>query len=157
MSKATMTVEGFLSADPEFREANGKQVANFSVAHTARRLNKQSNEWEDVGDTLWVRVALWERDAELAEQHLRKGVLVRVEGEPVLKSWERDGKTGTNLELKFASWSIIPRAERGQQGAGSSQAARGGDQWATSAPANSAASGGDVWNAPGSFSEEVPF
>jgi single-strand DNA-binding protein len=157
MSKATMTVEGFLSADPEFREAQGKAVANFSVPHTARRLNKQSNQWEDVGDTLWVRVALWERDAELAREHLSKGVLVRVEGEPVLKSWERDGKSGTNLELKFASWSIIPRQDGGSQGRSGGASARNDEPWAATPTVAPVASQPDVWNQPTAFNDETPF
>lgn len=138
MSKATIIIEGFLAADPEIRQANGKSVANFTIPHTDRAKNKQTGDFEDVGDTLWVRVALWERDADLAAQHLRKGVLVRVEGTPVLKAWERDGKSGTNLEIKFASFSIIPRADRNatQQ---------------PSAPAQ------DSWSAPTAYGDDTPF
>lgn len=138
MSKATIVIEGFLAADPEIRQAAGKSVANFTVPHTARAKNKQTGDFEDVGDTLWVRVALWERDADLAAQHLRKGVLVRVEGEPVLKAWERDGKTGTNLEIKFASFSIIPRAERN----------------ATQRPSAPAQ---DSWATPATYGDDTPF
>jgi single-strand DNA-binding protein len=137
-----MTVEGFLSGDPDVRESNGKRVANFSIAHQARRKNPQTREYEDVGETLWVRIAQWEADADLTEKYLRKGTLVRVEGEPVLKPWEKNGKSGVTLELKFAKWSIIPRQSR-EQAPTQSQ---------PSAPA-----GGDVWNKPGNFSDETPF
>ena len=131
-----MAVEGFLAADPDIREASGKRVANFSIPHQARRLNKQTNSWEDVGDTLWVRVALWEADAELAAEHLRKGSLVRVEGEPELKAWERDGKSGVTLNIKFAKWSIIPRKPRQSQ-----QQAPDDTPWPSNPPAQSQGSG----------------
>ena len=141
-----MTVEGFLSADPEVRESNGKRVANFSIAHQARRRNPQTREYEDVGETLWVRIAQWEADADLTEKYLRKSTLVRVEGEPVLKAWESNGKSGVTLELKFAKWSIIPRIQRQQQ-----------SQDDAPYPTTPPASGGDVWKDPGKFVDETPF
>jgi single-strand DNA-binding protein len=141
-----MIVEGFLSGDPEVRESNGKRVANFSIAHQARRKNPQTHEYEDVGETLWVRVPQWEAAADLTEKYLRKGTLVRVEGEPILKAWENNGKSGVSLELKFAKWSIIPRQAREQAP----------PQQQSAAPA-----GGDVWNTPttttNTFDDQTPF
>lgn len=109
MSKATLTVEGYLAGDPKIGATqSGDSFLGFSVPHTPRRKNRDTGEWEDAGDTLWVQVTLWREDADRFAPHLTKGTQVRVEGEPVLRAWESNGKSGVNLELKFPRASIIP-------------------------------------------------
>lgn len=152
MSKATMAVEGFLSKDAQVgRTQSGDAFLNLSVGHTPRRKNRDSGEWEDAGDTLWVGFTLWRDEAEAFEQYATKGTLVRIEGEPSLRTWESNGKSGTSLELKFARAAVVPRAARGVQARG--QVAD--EPW--SAPA---ASGGstEAWAAPaGAYGDETPF
>ena len=145
MSKASMIIEGFASADPDIREHNGRLVANLSIPHTPRK--RENGQWVDAGETLWVRVAFWEQDAEIVRDHVRKGTLVRIEGEPVLRSFTRqDGTAGTNLEIKFPRLALIPR-NGGQQAAGATSNPDVGD-WA-SASSNGAQAGaqGD-WGTP---------
>jgi single-strand DNA-binding protein len=137
MSKAMIQIEGYLSNDPKSGQHGGDDWVSFSVPHTPRRLNKQSQQWEDAGDTLWVSVTLWRDDAQRFTDHLRKGTQVRVEGEPVLRAWESGGKSGVNLEVKFPRVSIVPpKVEQ--------------------APAAST----DVWNTPqggGNYGDDTPF
>lgn len=130
MSKATMTVEGFLSKDAQIgRTQSGDAYLNLSVAHTPRRKNRETNEWEDAGDTLWVGFTLWREEAEAFASYAEKGTFVRVEGEPFLRTWESNGKSGTSLELKFARAAVVPRAPRGGGRAAATPAAE--EPWAT--------------------------
>ena len=141
MSKATLTIEGFVAKDPELGSYEGKPVTNVSVAHTPRRLNKATNEWEDAGPTLWVQASFWERDAEAVVAAVSKGTLVTVTGQPELHLYQRqDGTTDGSVRLRFATLGVIPRAARPQ-----SQE----PQW--SAPA------ADAWATPGAFGDENPF
>lgn len=143
MSKATMTIEGFVAKDPELGNHQGKAVTNVSVAHTPRRLNKQTNQWEDAGATLWVQASFWEAEAEAIVNTVGKGTLVTITGQPELRVFQKqDGTTDAALSLKFGTLGVIPRAQQPAQSApaqteepwstpGSSTTA---DAWATAAP-----------------------
>ncbi|MDR6868474.1 single-strand DNA-binding protein [Microbacterium resistens] len=127
--KAEMEVVGYLPRDPELRytRETNEAVLGLSVPFTPRRKNRQSGEWEDAGATLWVKASLWGDQAELYAEKLAKGTAVRVSGVPVLRPWEANGKSGVDLELRFAEVSIIPTRPR--QGADPRPAEE--DAWAT--------------------------
>ena len=109
MSNATLKIDGYVAQEPkEGRTQSGDAYLSFSVPHTPRKKNRDTGEWEDAGDTLWVQVTLWREDAERFAGHIAKGTQVRVEGEPFLKAWESNGKSGVNLEVKFPRASIVP-------------------------------------------------
>ncbi len=143
--QASMKVAGYLSRDPELRYTpQGDAVLGLSVPFTPRKLNKQTNQWEDAGPTLWVQASLWGDQAELFAPKLAKGTAVIIEGQPSLRSWESNGKSGVNLELRFVQVSIVPTPLR--QDAGQSPA----EQWSTQSPA-------DAWATPGTFGDDTPF
>lgn len=88
----TLTGVGRLTADPELRFTQaGKAVASIPLAFNSRRLNKQTNQWED-GDVFYIRGSVWERLAENATETLAKGMEVMVSGEVRTESWEKDGQ-----------------------------------------------------------------
>ncbi|MEH0428807.1 single-stranded DNA-binding protein [Streptomyces stelliscabiei] len=88
----TLTGVGRLTADPELRFTQaGKAVASIALAFNSRRLNQQTQQWED-GDTFFVRGSVWERLAENATESLAKGMEVIVTGELRTESWEKDGQ-----------------------------------------------------------------
>nr|WP_237547234.1 single-stranded DNA-binding protein [Streptomyces sp. SID161] len=87
----TLTGVGRLTADPELRFTQlQKAVASVPLAFNSRRLNKQTNEWED-GDVFYIRGTAWERLAENVAETLAKGMEVMVTGEIRTESWEKDG------------------------------------------------------------------
>ena len=93
MSNTPITVIGNLTADPELRfTPSGAAVANFTVASTPRKFNKQTNEFED-GETLFMRCSVWREAAENVAESLTRGVRVVVTGNLVSRSWE-DKETG---------------------------------------------------------------
>lgn len=117
MSKATLTIEGFVAKDPELGNHNGKSVTNVSVAHTPRRKNQQTGDFEDAGPTLWVQASFWEQDADAVAADVRKGTLVTITGQPELRVYQKqDGTTDAGLTLKFGTLGVIPRAPRSESG-----------------------------------------
>lgn len=96
----SITISGNLSADPELRYTpNGKAVVKFQIADTPRRLNTQSNQWED-GTTLWVRVEAWGNLAENAAASLKKGSNVVVVGKLTQDNYEKDGEKKVAIKLQ---------------------------------------------------------
>ncbi|MDT0567879.1 single-stranded DNA-binding protein [Streptomyces sp. DSM 3412] len=87
-----LTGVGRLTADPELRFTQSqKAVASVPLAFNSRRLNKQTNVWED-GDVFYIRGTAWERLAENVAETLAKGMEVIVTGELRTESWEKDGQ-----------------------------------------------------------------
>lgn len=153
MSKATIQVEGFLANDGRTGQTNsGDQYLNLSVAHTPRRKNRDTGQWEDAGETLWVQFTLWRDEAEAFAPHAVKGTLVRVEGEPTIRFYDKNGQTAANVDVKFARASVIPR-QASQDRSGQPTAASG-DGWTTAQPGGAQS---DAWSTPGSYGDDTPF
>lgn len=88
----TLTGVGRLTGDPELRFTQSqKAVASISLAFNSRRLNQQTQQWED-GDTFFVRGTAWERLAENVAETLAKGMEVIVTGDLRTERWEKDGQ-----------------------------------------------------------------
>jgi single-strand DNA-binding protein len=76
-----VTIEGNLTADPEHDTSeNGVEYARFSVAVNDRRLNEDTNKWEDAG-TVFHRVVVFNDQARHVVDSLRKGDSVLVAGD----------------------------------------------------------------------------
>ena len=85
-------IVGNLGRDPEVRTMqSGDKVANFSVATSERWKDRNSGEMQE--RTEWHRVVIFGRTAEIAEQYLRKGSKVYIEGQLQTRKWE-DNQTG---------------------------------------------------------------
>ena len=97
----TLTIIGNLTADPELRfSPSGVAVADFTIASTPRRFDKNANEWRD-GETLFMRCSIWREAAENVAESLRKGMRVIAVGNLVQRSWDdRDGNKRTTVELQ---------------------------------------------------------
>ena len=96
-----LTLVGNLTADPELRfTPSGQAVANFTVASTARFLDRQTNEWKD-GDTVFIRCSVWRQYAENVAESLTKGTRVIVTGKLKVRQYEtREGGKGTSVECE---------------------------------------------------------
>ncbi len=90
---------GYLGKEPESRfTPNGKQVTHFSLAVTQRR--KSGSETKEY--TEWVNVEAWGRLGEIAQQYLKKGSLVYVEGRLKTDKYE-DSKGETRFFSKVVA------------------------------------------------------
>jgi single-strand DNA-binding protein len=87
---------GHVGRDPEVQATGkGKKVAHFSLA-TNRRIPRD-NGFEE--RTEWHRLTVWNRLAELAEEYIRKGDRLYIEGRIQYDSYERDGVTIPTAEV----------------------------------------------------------
>ncbi|WP_216588554.1 single-stranded DNA-binding protein [Streptomyces brasiliscabiei] len=126
----TLTGVGRLTGDPELRFTQSqKAVASIPLAFNSRRLNQQTNQWED-GDTFFVRGTVWERLAENAAETLAKGMEVLVTGDLRTERWEKDGQKHERPALLIRS--IAPNLAYAiatvSKDAASQQNAQGGGQ-----------------------------
>ena len=136
-----MTIVGNLTDDPELRfTQSGAPVANFTIASTPRRFNKEAQAWED-GDTLFMRCSVWNKKAENVAESLAKGYRVIAEGFIKQRSYEtREGEKRTVVEMEVDEigpsltfvTATISRSDRPSGGGGrqSTPARPAADPWA---------------------------
>lgn len=81
---------GNLGADPELRyTTGGTAVASFGIATTEKFKNKDGEQQER---TEWHNIVCWTRLAEIANEYLRKGSSVYIEGRIQTRSYDdKDG------------------------------------------------------------------
>ena len=115
---------GNLGADPETRySASGGAITNLRIATNESWTDRQSNERRE--RTEWHRVVLFSRLAEVAEQYLRKGSQVYVEGRIQTRKWQgQDGQDRYTTEIVANELQMLG----GRGGAGGD-----GDDWNQSA------------------------
>jgi len=78
---------GRLVADPELRYTQkGAPVCDFRIASSRRYKNRETGEQQE--DTLFINVVAWRRQAELANDFLKKGSAVLIEGRLRSRQWE---------------------------------------------------------------------
>jgi single-strand DNA-binding protein len=124
MSVNKAILVGRLGRDPETRYTSGGQaVANFTLA-TDETYKSRSGERQK--RTEWHRVVLWGKLAEIAQQYLKKGMLVYVEGRIQTRQWEdkRDGQKRQTTEIVGTTMRMLTsRAESGGIGPGAGRGA----------------------------------
>jgi single-strand DNA-binding protein len=88
---------GNIGRDPDVQTtATGAKVAHASLA-TSRRFSRDNVTEER---TEWHRLTMWEGLAQLAEDYVRKGDRVYVEGRMEYDSFERNGVTIPTAEIR---------------------------------------------------------
>ena len=103
MSKLTMQVIGHLGGDAVVKNANGKNVIEFSIAH--------SEKWRDASQVLhekttWAKCSYWTDKTNIA-QYLTKGSLIEVSGQPSASAYMKDGNPMASLEMRVNSISLL--------------------------------------------------
>ena len=119
---------GNLGADPEMRYTpSGAAVANFNVACNRQWTNRETNERQE--QTEWVRVVLWNRQAEIASQYLQKGSQVYIEGRLQTREWQdRDGNRRWSTEV-VGSQMLMLGGRGGSSGDFGGGSPGGGGDW----------------------------
>ncbi|MDI6820751.1 MAG: single-stranded DNA-binding protein [Patescibacteria group bacterium] len=100
---------GRLTADPQLRTTPaGQSVASFSIATNRVWVNKQGEKQEDVQ---FHNVVVWGRQAEVANQFLKKGGLVLVEGRIQTRNWQdKQGQKRWTTEIICERIQLGPRS-----------------------------------------------
>ena len=91
---------GNLGAAPETRyTASGDAVCNLRLATTESWRDKNSGEKREI--TEWHRVVLYRKLAEIAEQYLKKGSQIYLEGRIKTSKWQdKDGQDRYTTEIE---------------------------------------------------------
>jgi single-strand DNA-binding protein len=140
----TVTLVGNCTRDPELRYTNsGMAVASFGVAVNFRKMNRQSNDWEEEDPTFYD-VSCFTQLAENVCDTVHKGTRVVVVGRLRSRSWEgRDGEKRSTLEvvadeiapsLRFASAEVKRNERRDDFGGGGGGGGGGDDRGSRPAP-----------------------
>jgi len=99
---AEITVTGTLTRDPEIKYAqSGTAMLRLSLAATRRTQNRDTKQWEDDGDPLYVDVTFFGDRENYLGDVLHKGDRVSVTGVLVRRDWESGTKSGVALEVRF--------------------------------------------------------
>jgi single-strand DNA-binding protein len=138
---------GNLGRDPEVRRmTSGEPVVNLSVATSESWRDKASGERKE--RTEWHRVVIFNENlAKVAEQYLRKGSKVYLEGQLSTRKWtDKDGaeKYSTEVVLNRFRGELVMLDARGGEGGGAAVARSGSGE----APANFDR---------GDMDDEIPF
>lgn len=103
---------GNLGKDPEIQKFdNGVKKAAFSLATTEVFKNKDG---EKTSHTEWHNIVLWRGLAEIAENYLKKGNTIFLEGKIRRRDWEdKDGQKRYTFEIIGDSMTMLggPRKE----------------------------------------------
>ena len=111
---------GNLGADPEIRTTqDGRKIANLRIATSERWNDKATGEKKE--RTEWHRVViLSEGLARVAEQYLRKGSTVYIEGQLQTRKWQdQDGNDKYSTEIVLQGFNATLTMLGGSQGGNS--------------------------------------
>ena len=110
------TITGNLGRDVELRYTqSGKTVASFSVAVQTTWVDKASGERRE--KTKWIRVSVWDKLAEVCNEHLSKGSQVQCIGVAEASAYtDKDGKLQASLEMTAREVIFLGSRSNQQQG-----------------------------------------
>ena len=148
---------GNLGADPEIRTTNdGRKIANLRIATSESWRDKATGERKE--KTEWHRVVIFaEGLAKIAEQYLKKGAKVYIEGQLQTRKWQ-DKETGQDrysTEVVLQNFNSTLTMLDGRSG-GAGLSDDGGSDFGASGPMQRprvAAAGGKR----SSMDDDIPF
>ncbi|RWD00122.1 MAG: single-stranded DNA-binding protein [Mesorhizobium sp.] len=154
---------GHLGADPDIRKNNsGEPIANLRIATTESWRDKQTGEKRE--KTEWHNVVIFGGVAKVAEQYLKKGMKVYIEGQLQTRKWQDQNgndRYSTEVVIQNFGGSLIMLSgggddDRRGSGGGRSerQDDRGGGSRSNQSSRDSGSSGGGFG---GGLDDEVPF
>ena len=109
---------GNLGKDPEVKSFANGMVAKFTIATSESYKDKAGNK---VDQTEWHNVEVWGELAKIAEQYLRKGKKVYVEGSLRTDSWEDNGVKKYATKIKATSFQMLDSGPGAGNAQGESQ------------------------------------
>ena len=156
MSVNKVILVGRLGRDPETRYTGGGQaVANFSVATDETYKDKAGDRQKR---TEWHKIVVWGKQAEIAQQYLKKGSLIFIEGRIQSREWQdKEGQKRTSFEIVASNFRMLGGRGDGSGGGGSTSGgsrAEGHDQ---SGPSDDFGGPGGGTGGPEISDEDIPF
>jgi single-strand DNA-binding protein len=152
---------GNLGADPEVRRTqDGKPIVNLRVATSDTWRDKNTGERKE--KTEWHRVVIFSEGlAKVAEQYLKKGSKVYLEGALQTRKWQdKDGQDRYSTEVVLQGFNSNLTMLDGRAGGGAGSSADNGGEFgspgptASRKPAMAGAGGGGKRD---DMDDEIPF
>ncbi len=128
---------GNLGRDPEVRHTqDGKPIVNLAIATSENWRDKSTGERKE--KTEWHRVVIFNENlAKIAEQYLKKGSTVYIEGALQTRKWtDKDGAEKYSTEIVLQNFNGTLTMVGGKPGGGDSAGPGygGGDEFGSSSP-----------------------
>jgi single-strand DNA-binding protein len=152
---------GNLGKDPEVRHTqDGKPIVNITIATSENWRDKSTGERKE--KTEWHRVVIFNENlAKVAEQYLKKGSSVYIEGSLQTRKWtDKDGVEKYSTEIVLQNFNGTLTMLGGKPGGGGEAAGGygGGDEFGSSSPMDRPrAAAGKPANFNRDLDDEVPF
>jgi single-strand DNA-binding protein len=151
---------GNLGKDPEVRRLNsGEPVVNLSVATSENWRDKQTGERKE--KTEWHRVVIFnENIAKVAEQYLKKGSTVYIEGQLQTRKWTDQAgveKYSTEVVLQKFRGELTMLGGKGDGGGRSYDSEGGGDSFTSKAGSKRSSGDAPRESFNQDLDDEIPF
>jgi single-strand DNA-binding protein len=164
---------GNLTRDPEVRYTPSQRAVGDLRLAMNRRFKASDGQMRD--EPCYVDVVVWERQAEIAREYLRRGSPVLIEGRLQYDEWEKDGKKSSRLRVVCERLQLMGSRGEGREGAeggGPRRAAGSGEEAGTEEIDDRPAAGGPAARAsapppadagaqpngkPGKDEDDLPF
>jgi single-strand DNA-binding protein len=116
----TITVCGIVATEPRHLVTEtGIAITSMRLASPSRRWDRQNSTWTN-GPTNWFTVTAFRSLAANVHKSVKKGDRILVTGRVRIRTWERDGRGGTSVEIDaealgqdlawgIGNWIKVPR------------------------------------------------
>ena len=150
---------GNLGADPEIRRLNsGDPVVNLRIATSESWRDRNSGERRE--RTEWHRVVIFNEGlCKIAEQYLKKGSKVYLEGQLQTRKWQdQNGQDRYSTEVVLQGFnSTLTMLDGRGEGGGGSEYSRVSDQGGGGGYGGGGQSGGGFGGGSSDLDDEIPF
>ena len=101
-----VTLVGNVGDEPRVSERDGEVfVANFPLATSETWRDKEG---EEITRTEWHRIVVWNKAAQIVENHVKKGDRLYIEGKISTNSWEdKEGNRHYSTEIVCDSFLFL--------------------------------------------------
>lgn len=93
----TIVAAGYLASDPEIREVGDAKVCKIRLCISPNRAK----------EPCFMDAELWNKQAEIANEYLKKGRAIILQGEVRQSSWESEGKKYSKTFIAGNSFQFI--------------------------------------------------
>jgi len=149
---------GNLGADPEVRQTqDGRPIVNLRLATSENWRDKATGERRE--KTEWHRVVIFNENlAKIAEQYLKKGSKVYIEGQLQTRKWQdQSGQERYSTEVVLQQYRGELTMLDGKRDSTGESEPRGGGDFGRSGPFTGAGAGGKGAAFDKELDDEIPF
>ncbi|WGD36442.1 single-stranded DNA-binding protein [Lysinibacter sp. HNR] len=99
----SLTISGIVATEPRHvTTAQGLPITSFRLASQQRKYDRVTGLWSD-GDTNWYTVTAFRQLAANVALSVKKGERLMVSGRLRIRSWQKDDRSGTSVEVEADS------------------------------------------------------